>query len=304
VHLGVGGGSHAEQTGGVMVKYERLCLEERPDLIVVVGDVNATLATTLVGAKLQIPVAHVEAGLRSRDMTMPEEVNRLVTDALAALLLTPSADADENLRREGVSPERIHRVGNIMIDSLVGAVERVNDGAAARELGLEPRGYGVVTLHRPANVDDPETLQRILTALAAVDLPLIFPVHPRTRKVMEAHDLVARCGLERTGIRLSDPMGYDRFLSLVVQAGLVVTDSGGLQEETTYLRIPCLTLRPNTERPVTISEGTNELATAESLPGQAAEILAGRWKRGRVPELWDGATAPRITRVLKDFLGI
>lgn len=302
VHLGVGGGSHAQQTAGVMVKFEELCLSERPDLVVVVGDVNATMATSVTAAKLHIPVAHVEAGLRSRDMTMPEEVNRLLTDAIADLLFTPSPDADANLRAEGVDPARIKLVGNIMIDSLVGSVEKARGLGTCASFGLEPGSFGVVTLHRPANVDDPATLGRILDVLVGMKIPLVFPVHPRTRTVMRQHDLDARCGLVDSLVVLADPLGYDEFLSLVVNARLILTDSGGLQEETTWLGIPCLTLRPNTERPITITQGSNELATVDSLAAQAATILAGNWKKCRVPELWDGATAPRIVAEIEAFL--
>ncbi|MBE0565464.1 MAG: UDP-N-acetylglucosamine 2-epimerase (non-hydrolyzing) [Krumholzibacteria bacterium] len=302
VHLGVGGGSHAQQTAGVMVKFEELCLKRRPDLVVVVGDVNATMATTVVAAKLHIPVAHVEAGLRSRDMSMPEEINRLMTDVVADLLFTPSADADGNLRREGVAEARIHRVGNIMIDTLVDKVEKARGNGAVQRHGLKPQGYGVVTLHRPSNVDDPQTLAAILAVLVAVDLPLIFPAHPRTRKVMLYNGLYDMTGLASSHLRIVDPLGYDEFMNLVIHSKLVLTDSGGLQEETTWLRIPCLTLRPNTERPITVEIGTNELATVASLPGQIARILAGGWKHGRVPELWDGATAPRIVGVIEGFL--
>ncbi len=302
VHLGVGGGSHAEQTAGVMLKFEELCRTDRPDLVMVVGDVNATMATTVVAAKAHIPVAHVEAGLRSRDMTMPEEINRLMTDVVADLLFTPSPDADENLRAEGVADSRIKLVGNIMIDSLVRSVEKARDLGTFAELGFPDGGYGVVTLHRPANVDDPDTLTRLLQVLADVDLPLFFPVHPRTRKVMEQHDLIRRCGLADSRLVLGDPLGYYPFMNLVIHAKLVLTDSGGLQEETTYLQVPCLTLRPNTERPITITEGTNELSTVDSLPGQVAQILAGTWKQGRVPDLWDGATAPRIIDEVEAFL--
>lgn len=302
VHLGVGGGSHAQQTAGVMVKFEELCLRERPDLVVVVGDVNATMATSVTAAKLHIPVAHVEAGLRSRDMTMPEEVNRLLTDAIADLLFTPSPDADANLRAEGVAPERIKLVGNIMIDSLVSSVEKARGLGTCAAFGLEPDGFGVVTLHRPANVDDPVTLARILDVLVGMKIPLVFPVHPRTRTVMRQHDLDKRCGLVDSLLILADPLGYDEFLSLVVNARLILTDSGGLQEETTWLGIPCLTLRPNTERPITITQGSNELATVDSLAAQAAQILAGKWKKCRVPDLWDGATAPRIVAEIEAFL--
>ncbi|MEN8007120.1 MAG: UDP-N-acetylglucosamine 2-epimerase (non-hydrolyzing) [Candidatus Krumholzibacteriota bacterium] len=302
VHLGVGGGSHAEQTAGVMVKFEQLCLAEKPDLVMVVGDVNATMATSVTAAKLHIPVAHVEAGLRSRDMTMPEEINRLMTDAIADLLFTPSPDADDNLRNEGVAEERIKLVGNIMIDTLVRSVAKARDLKAYEKLGLEQGKYGVVTLHRPANVDDPGNLARIFDILTAVDLPLVFPVHPRTRAVMVENDLGARCGLVDSRLILADPLGYYEFMNLVIHSRMMLTDSGGLQEETTFLDIPCLTLRPNTERPITITQGTNELATIESMPGQIAAILEGKWKKGRTPELWDGATAPRIVDEVEKFL--
>lgn len=302
VHLGVGGGSHAQQTAGVMVKFEELCLGERPDLVVVVGDVNATMATAVTAAKMHIPVAHVEAGLRSRDMTMPEEINRLLTDAVANLLFTPSPDADANLLAEGVAPARIKLVGNIMIDSLVGSVAKARSLDTTANFGLETNGFGVVTLHRPANVDDPATLSRILDVLVGMNLPLVFPVHPRTRLVMKRHGLDAQCGLVDSLVILADPLGYYEFMNLLVNARLIVTDSGGIQEEATWLGIPCLTLRPNTERPITITEGTNELATVESLAGQAASILGGTWKTGRVPHLWDGATAPRIVMAIEEFL--
>ncbi len=302
VHLGVGGGTHAQQTAGVMLKFEELCLAEKPDLVLVVGDVNATMATSVVATKLHIPVGHVEAGLRSRDMTMPEEINRLMTDAIADLLFTPSPDADENLRNEGVAESRIKLVGNIMIDSLVQSVEKARGLGAYEKLGLTDGQFGVITLHRPANVDDPVSLARILDVLTSVDLPLIFPVHPRTQAVMDQHDLTAKHGLADSQLILAEPMGYYEFMNLVIHAKMMLTDSGGLQEETTFLGIPCLTLRPNTERPVTITQGTNELATIESLPGQVETILAGNWKRGSVPELWDGATAPRIIDEVEKFL--
>jgi UDP-N-acetylglucosamine 2-epimerase (non-hydrolysing) len=302
VHLGVGGGSHAQQTAGVMLKFEELCIQERPDMVVVVGDVNATMATAITAAKLHIPVAHVEAGLRSRDMTMPEEINRLLTDSIADLLFTPSQDADENLRAEGVAPERICLVGNIMIDSLVRSVERARSMDTCERFGLAAGRFGVVTLHRPANVDAPDTLARILKVLVGMDIPLVFPVHPRTRAVMRQHNLDADCGLSDSLIILADPLGYYEFMNLVVHSRVILTDSGGLQEEATWLGIPCLTLRPNTERPVTITEGTNELATIDSLAAQTAAILADKWKKGRIPALWDGATAPRIVAAIEDFL--
>jgi UDP-N-acetylglucosamine 2-epimerase (non-hydrolysing) len=302
VHLGVGGGTHAEQTAGVLLKFEALCFEDRPDAIVVVGDVNATMATSLVAAKLHIPVAHVEAGLRSRDMRMPEEVNRLMTDAISDLLFTPSPDAGDNLRAEGVAEERIHFVGNVMIDSLITTIDRARGLDTHTGLGLEAGAYGVVTLHRPSNVDHVDRLERLLDLLCGLELPLVFPVHPRTRAVIDNHGLVGRCGIEGSNLQLLDPLGYYDFMNLISHAKLVLTDSGGLQEETTFLGIPCLTMRPNTERPITVTEGTNELTTLDTLPGQVASILQGNWKTGRRPELWDGKTACRIVEVLERFL--
>ncbi len=300
VHLGVGSGSHAEQTAGVLVRYEALCLRERPDLVVVVGDVNATMAATLAAKKLQIDVAHVEAGLRSGDRSMPEELNRLVTDAIADLLFTPSPDGDANLRAEGVAAQRIHLVGNVMIDSLVDALKRVRSLQRFAAFGLEAGQYGLVTLHRPSNVDDPRQLAALFSALSGLDFPLIFPVHPRTHKVMDDAGLWSQCASSGSHVHVCEPMGYDEFLNLTMHARLVITDSGGIQEETTYLGIPCLTMRPNTERPITITEGTNELTTLATLPDLAARAIAGRWKKGRVPALWDGQAAERIVAVLRD----
>lgn len=303
VHLGVGSGSHAEQTAGVMLKFEPVLHDQRPACVVVVGDVNATMACTVTAVKLGVPVAHVEAGLRSGDRTMPEEINRLLTDSIADLLLTPSPDGDEHLLAEGVSAERIERVGNIMIDSLVHALERVRDREAYRPFGLEAGAYGLVTLHRPANVDDPALLGRLFAGLQALDHPLLFPVHPRTRNVMQQHGLD---GLFTASgpLRLTDPLGYDDFLNLTMHARFVITDSGGIQEETTYLGIPCVTMRPNTERPITITEGTNELITLDTMAERVGVILNGGWKQGRVPELWDGRTAERIADVLARRYGL
>jgi len=299
-HLGIGSGSHAEQTGSVMIAYERLCNDRRPDWIIVVGDVNSTLACTLVGAKLGLKVAHLEAGLRSRDRTMPEEINRIVTDTLADLLWTPSPDADENLRAEGISPDRIERVGNIMIDSyelMRGAIEAA---ASRNRFGLAARDYGVVTLHRPVNVDDREMLHLLISELCAVSdqLPLIFPAHPRTRQRLNAFDLMPLVS-RSPNFKLIDPMGYVEFMSLVGDARLIITDSGGIQEETTYLGIPCLTLRDTTERPITITEGTNQLVAPRQLQGMMRRAIDGTARKGRVPALWDGHTAERVVESLK-----
>jgi UDP-N-acetylglucosamine 2-epimerase (non-hydrolysing) len=299
-HLGVGSGTHAEQTGGVMIAYEKVCAHDRPDWIVVVGDVNSTAACALVGTKLCIPVAHLEAGLRSGDRRMPEEINRIVTDAIADLLWTPSPDGDENLLREGVDPSRIERVGNIMIDSLELQRARIEQDGTRAALGLTPQGYGVVTLHRPSNVDDPATLAALVRELTTVarNLPLVFAVHPRTNKQLAAFGL--RAALENApGMKLIEPLGYIPFMNLVFGARLAITDSGGLQEETTYLGIPCLTLRENTERPVTVSQGTNRLVGVRDLAGSVTVALAAPGARARRPDLWDGHTAGRVAASLK-----
>lgn len=305
LHLGVGSGTHAEQTARVMMGYEQAALAERPDWTIVVGDVNSTAAVTLVCAKLQIPVAHLEAGLRSRDRSMPEEINRLVTDVLADLLWTPSADADVNLAQEGVPAERIERVGNIMIDSFEMLRGRIAAEGTRAAMGLEGRRYGVVTLHRPANVDDRRVLAGIVAQLreAAGAVQLVFPVHPRTRKQLAAFDLERELtGVP--GIHLIEPLGYVQFMNLVTGAALAITDSGGLQEETTYLGIPCLTVRPNTERPVTLDEGTNRLMAPEALLENIRQALAGDWPSGRCPALWDGATADRCVASLRRRLAL
>ncbi len=297
-NLGVGSGSHAVQTAGVMVAYERLCLKNRPDWVVVVGDVNSTLAATLTAKKLDIPVAHLEAGLRSGDRTMPEELNRLATDALADLLWTPSPDADENLRREGVADERIVRVGNIMIDSFEMMRPQIEAVDAAALSGFPDEAYGVVTLHRPANVDKAETLAPVVAALAdiAERLPLVFPVHPRTQAALERHDLMH--ALKKSRIRLLTPQAYVNFMALVLGAKLVITDSGGIQEETTYLGIPCLTLRPNTERPITVTYGTNKLVDVKGLVSAVDTALTTPHHVTTPPELWDGRTAGRVAKNL------
>jgi UDP-N-acetylglucosamine 2-epimerase (non-hydrolysing) len=299
--LGVGSGSHAVQTAKVMIAFEDVCVELKPDLVVVVGDVNSTMAASLVAAKLHIPIAHVEAGLRSRDRTMPEEINRIVTDRLADVLLTPSRDGDANLLAEGTPAERIHFVGNIMIDTLHRHLAMADFERVRSRLGIMKGQYAVVTLHRPSNVDDVATFGRILSALKKIarDMPIVFPVHPRTRLRLAEFGLTE----ELSGFILTEPLGYIDFLSLTSNARVILSDSGGLQEESTALGIPCLTLRENTERPVTITEGSNRLVgtvTADILAGYQ-DAMADRAPK-RIPELWDGRTAGRITEVFRKLL--
>jgi UDP-N-acetylglucosamine 2-epimerase (non-hydrolysing) len=297
VNLNVGSGSHAEQTGQVMIRIEPVMREQQPDWVLVYGDVNSTVAATLVCVKLGIRVAHVEAGLRSNDRTMPEEINRLVTDQLADLLLTPSADGDENLKREGIPTERIRLVGNVMIDTLVNLLP----DARARFAGLRERwkleSYALLTLHRPSNVDDTEKLVALLRVIAGISeqLPVIFPIHPRTR------DSVQRSGLSLPeSVQIVEPLGYLDFLALQERATVVITDSGGVQEETTFTGVPCITVRPNTERPVTVTVGTNTLVGEdhELLRTAVEDVLAGRAKRGAIPPLWDGHAAERIVAAI------
>ncbi|HEY3038759.1 MAG TPA: UDP-N-acetylglucosamine 2-epimerase (non-hydrolyzing) [Pyrinomonadaceae bacterium] len=301
VYLGVGSASHAAQTAAIMERFESVVLREQPDWVLVVGDVNSTLACALVCVKLGVKVAHVEAGLRSRDRTMPEEINRLLTDQIADLLFTPSADADENLRAEGIPPERIRLVGNIMIDSLCKHLDQSRQSRIKDQMGLTDKSYAVLTLHRPANVDDPAAFGKILEALAAISerLPLVFPVHPRTRKSIAELGLDMRVDRVK-GLRLIDPLGYLDFLSLYSSARLVLTDSGGIQEETSVLGIPCLTLRENTERPITVTMGTNTIVGSDPTKITAAAFKAlneTSKKVVRIP-LWDGHTAERIIAAL------
>lgn len=295
MNLGVGSGSHAVQTAEIMIRFEKICLQEKPDWVVVVGDVNSTMACTLVASKLAVKVAHIEAGLRSFDRSMPEEINRLVTDALADLLLTPSEDADKNLLREGVAKEKIRRVGNIMIDTLTVNLEKARSLVPCKQYGMEEKQYVFVTLHRPANVDDKESLRRIMKNLIklSLKLPVIFPLHPRTEKNLIQSDLMTQLS-QCPNLKLCKPVGYFESIGLADKARFVLTDSGGLQEETTFLRVPCLTLRPNTERPVTITLGTNKLTSVETLQSDINRILEGKWQKGEVPELWDGLTSERI----------
>jgi UDP-N-acetylglucosamine 2-epimerase (non-hydrolysing) len=293
VNLQVGSGSHAQQTAAVMSQFAPVVTEKKPSLVVVYGDVNSTIAAALVCAKLGIPVAHVEAGLRSFDRTMPEEINRVLTDQISDLLFTPSEDGNRNLAREGISADRVHFVGNVMIDTLV----RMLPHARVPDIDLPPR-YILVTLHRPSNVDDLPWLEQLLQTLAVLSdhAPVLFPVHPRTAKAL--NDLPKRVGAEQ--VRLLEPLPYLPFLALLQKASLVITDSGGIQEETTFLGIPCLTVRENTERPITVEYGTNLLVgrDLDLLREAAHRILGGEKKQGRVPPLWDGLAAERTAKIL------
>lgn len=292
VNLEVGSGTHAQQTAEVMSRFEPVVLARKPDLVLVYGDVNSTMAATVVCSKLLVPVGHVEAGLRSFDRTMPEEINRLLTDQISDLLFTPSEDGDLNLCREGISKNKIHRVGNVMIDTLV----RMLPIAMKYEANGFSRRYAVVTLHRPSNVDNAENLRRILDCLvnASEDLAIVFPVHPRTRQ------RIREFGIETKNLHLVEPMPYLEFLGLEARATVVITDSGGIQEETTYLGVPCLTLRSNTERPITVELGTNVLIGDDfgKLRAELSSIIKGNAKRGAVPPLWDGHTSERIADII------
>jgi UDP-N-acetylglucosamine 2-epimerase (non-hydrolysing) len=300
IHLGVKSGSHAEQTGRVMMTYEKVLMEQTPDLVVVVGDVNSTMAATVTASKMGVPVAHLEAGLRSFDRSMPEEINRLVTDVLADMLWTPSHDANENLLREGVPPHKIRLVGNIMIDSLELLRGRIEAEEAFSDFNLVRESYGVVTLHRPSNVDDPDVLEKLCSLLCEIagTIPLVFPIHPRTRKNLEQMDFLPRLKSVRN-LSLPEPLNYVRFMSLVLASRFVLTDSGGVQEETSYLGIPCLTIRKNTERPVTVTEGTNQLCELDQVHQRIEEILRGPVRRRKAIEFWDGRTAGRIVDLLR-----
>lgn len=302
VHLNVGSDTHGAQTGRIMISYEPTLLEDRPDLVLVFGDVNSTVACALVAVKQGVPVGHVEAGLRSFDRSMPEEINRMVTDAISDVLFTPSEDADANLLREGVRPDRIHCVGNIMIDSLVAFAAQIERSSILARHALEPRSYALLTLHRPGNVDDGETLRRILTAVEGIQkrVKIVFPAHPRTRGHLAAlgFDPIAD-GLHN--LLLLDPLGYRDFLKLLKASALVITDSGGVQEESTFLGIPCLTVRDNTERPVTIQLGTNRLVGQDprDILAAALTVLDRPASEATVPDRWDGRTATRILDVLR-----
>jgi len=297
-NLGVGSASHARQTAEVMMRLESVFLDARPDLVLVYGDVNSTVAAALVCSKLLIPIGHVEAGLRSFDRTMPEEINRILTDRVADYLFTPSIDGNENLVREGIPKEKIHLVGNVMIDTLVRLLPLADGDGVCRQLALADKAYVLVTLHRPSNVDDSKELLKTLDVLNEItsDIDIIFPVHPRTRQMMQ--DMGERKFSDR--FHFIDPVGYIEFLGLQRNATLVITDSGGIQEETTYLGIPCITVRDNTERPVTVSIGSNILAgrNVERLKQEANSILSGKVKECQVPPLWDGCAGERIADVI------
>ena len=302
LHLDAGSGSHAVQTARILERFEGVCEGERPDWVIVVGDVNSTLACALVAAKLGIRVAHVEAGLRSFDRRMPEEINRALTDVLSEVLFTTSADADANLVREGIGRERIVRVGNIMIDALVGHLAAADARRTWERFGVSPDEYAFLTLHRPGNVDDPERLGAIVRGIAALasELPVVFPVHPRTAERLRCSNL--RDSLDAAGVRCTEPVGYLDSICLARHARLAVTDSGGLQAELAYLGTPCLTVRPSTEWTVTLHGGGNRLTEPERLVADARDVLRRRKSElaGRVPELWDGKTAVRI---VEWFLG-
>lgn len=302
-YLEVGSGTHGAQTARIMERYEEVLLRNRPDLVIVAGDVNSTAACAIDAVKLHIPVAHLEAGLRSHAKTMPEEINRILTDAISDYLLTPSPDADENLLAEGKAADKIHLVGNIMIDSLVEYKEKAATSGILDELQLKPQEYALITLHRPGNVDNRTGLLTILSAFAEISktVKLVFPIHPRTRKRISEFELDAMVQ-NMPNLQLIEPAGYYDFMKLQMEAQFILTDSGGIQEESTYFGIPCLTLRPNTERPITIWEGTNTLVKlqTQAIIDAAQEILQGKAKTGGIPQKWDGKTAQRIVALFRD----
>ena len=301
-YLGVGSGSHAEQTGRTMIELEKVLVAKNPDLVIVVGDVNSTLAAALASVKLLIPVGHVEAGLRSYDRSMPEEINRLLTDAVSDYLFTPSPNAGENLKKEGIAEEKIFLVGNVMVDSLLYNKEKAERSQILSRLGLKEGNYALLTLHRPSNVDKKESLLNITRALrqSSQRLPIVFPAHPRTQKRLKEFDLLDQSPITSHQFLLIEPLGYLDFLKLMMNVKLVMTDSGGIQEGTTVFGIPCLTLRNTTERPITISQGTNVLVgnNTQKILEETFKIFDSGGKRGSCPELWDGMTAERIVEIL------
>jgi UDP-N-acetylglucosamine 2-epimerase (non-hydrolysing) len=302
ISLEVGSESHAKQVARIMERFDEVCDNQRPDGILVVGDVNSTMACSLVAVKKGIRIIHVEAGIRSFDREMPEEINRMVTDAITDLLLPPSRDAVENLVREGHSSSKIHLVGNIMIDTLMDSQPKILKSGILQKLGVSEKSYALVTLHRPSNVDDIASFKRILLAFAEIQerLTIVFPVHPRTRKIFDDPELKVITG-KMPNLLLCDPLGYFDFGRLVSACRMVITDSGGIQEESTVYGIPCITLRENTERPITLWEGTNELAGTDTakIILLANQVLDGKWKTGKIPDLWDGHTAERIIRCIE-----
>ncbi len=306
IDLGVGSGSHAEQTARVMIEFEKICGLEKPDIVVVVGDVNSTMACTIAAKKLCIPVAHVEAGLRSFDMRMPEEINRMVTDSICDLFFITDPDGEVNLRRAGTDPQRIHFAGNVMIDTLLSNKETAAGNPILADLGVSPGEYALLTLHRPSNVDDPAVLGGLLSALAKIQekIRIVFPSHPRTLKMIEQFGLMEKfTSLHNLIVR--EPTDYHQTLCLSMHARMVLTDSGGLQEETTVLGIPCITLRENTERPVTAVTGTNEVVGTDParILDAVERVLAGKWKKGGIPHGWDGHAGRRIVASLETYLG-
>jgi len=304
--LGVGSGSHAEQTARVMVEFEKACLSAKPDLVVVVGDVNSTMACTIVAKKLWIPVAHVEAGLRSFDMKMPEEINRIVTDSICDLFFTTDPEGNGNLARNGVPASRIHFAGNVMTDTLLRNRQRAAGNPILGTLGVKPRQYCVLTLHRPSNVDNREVMDGFLGAFEIIQrkLKIVFPAHPRTVKMMEQFGFRDRLAA-MPGLLIQEPMDYHQMLKLTDNAAFVITDSGGVQEESTVLGVPCVTVRENTERPVTVAVGTNEVigTSPAKLLDAVERISAGKWKKGGIPEGWDGRASQRIVAAIEGFLG-
>ncbi len=301
VYLGIGSGGHGEQTGKVMIEFEKIMQQNKPDIVLVVGDVNSTIACGLVAVKLGIKLAHVEAGLRSYDRGMPEEINRVLTDQISDYLFLTERSAFLNLEREGITPEKIHFVGNVMIDSLMKHRERAEQSNILHDLKVESGKYGLITLHRPSNVDVKANLESILYALFQVqrEVPLVFPVHPRTRKQIKQFGLEEYVA-QASNLIWAEPLGYLDFLKLTANAQLVITDSGGIQEETTVLGVPCITVRENTERPVTVSEGTNLVIgmSPQRIIEESYRILEGNGKKGGVPEFWDGKAAERIVKIL------
>lgn len=305
IHLGIGGHTHAEQTARIMVEFERVCFDAKPELIIVMGDVNSTLACSITAKKLGIRVGHVEAGLRSRDMSMPEEINRIVTDSISDYFFVTEESGVQNLLHEGKAPERIFLVGHVMVDNLLYQINRLanmtENGLISNDLKKSFTRYAVMTLHRPSNVDTPENLGSIMTIIGEVGekLPVIFPVHPRTRKNLEEWHITVK-----DSIVLTEPLSYMNFLNLWKDAAVVLTDSGGIQEETTAIGVPCLTLRENTERPITVSQGTNVLVgcSRERIHSEIEKVLRGQGKRGGVPKLWDGNSSARIVRIIKEEL--